>query len=258
MMKKLLALLVFLPGLVFANSEHLSISQQRNLNETMDQAVKCTYKNLPSQLLTKESPFNKKVPITKMDFSLAPKINTYAELLAMFYFVRDTRFLYEENQPGFGRRISWLYPDDGCFARAAMTGITLEAVHFIRPAKIFAFGDLTLQTPYSARGEVYWWYHVAAVVNYMDSIYVLDPALKSDGPMLVGDWYNKMGIENDLSGVVCNPYTYDPFDYCYKMSTKSDAYARQDQSKYLEKEWSRMQILGYDPIQILGNNPPWN
>ncbi|RUR05694.1 protein-glutamine glutaminase family protein [Legionella sp. km772] len=257
-MNKLLALLAFIPCLVFANPSHLSISQQRAPNETMEQVVKRFSKILPQSAWTKESPFNKKVPLMDMDYSLAPKITTYAELLAMFHFVRDTRFLYEEAQPGFGRRISWLYPDDGCFARAAMTGMSLQMQHFIRPAKIFAFGELSLKTPYSVKGEVFWWYHVAAVVNYMDSIYVLDPALKPDGPILVGDWYNKMGIENDLTGVVCNPYTYDPFDYCYKISSKGDINARKDQSRYLEKEWSRMQSLGFDPLQILGNNPPWN
>ena len=164
-----------------------------------------------------------------MDFSLAPKIIRYEEVLAMFYFVRDTRFLYEENSLNFGRRISWLYPDDGCFARAAMTGFKLEAGHFTRPAKIFAFGDLSLATPYSAAGEVFWWYHVAAIVNYMDSFYVLDPALSPSGPMLVDDWYRKMGAEKELTGIVCNPSTYDAFDQCYNKSSKTDLYARQDQ-----------------------------
>ncbi len=257
-MKKLLALLVLLPCFVFANSNHLTISQQRFPNETIEQVVKRINKMIPHQMWVRESPFSKKVLIKNIDFSLAPQIITYEELLTMFYLVRDTRFLYEESSPAFGRRISWLYPDDGCFSRAAMTGIKLETEHFIRPAKIFAFGDLALQTPYSSSGEVYWWYHVAAVVNYMGTIYVLDPALKSDGPMLVDDWYNKMGAEENLTGVVCNPYTYDPFDYCYKASTKSDAFARRDQSEYLEKEWDRMQSLSFDPMQILGNNPPWN
>lgn len=257
-MEKLLALLVLFPCFVFANSSHLSVSQQRESNETMEQAVAHISKVIPETLWAKESPFNQKVSIAELDFSLVPKITSYVELLSMFYYVRDSRFLFEKNLPYFARRISWLYPDDGCFARAAMTGISLEAAQFTRPAKIFAFGDLSVQTPYSSKGEVYWWYHTAAVVNYMETIYVLDPSLDSERPMLVGDWYNSMGAENDLKGVVCNPLTYDPFDYCYKISSKSDTYARTDQSKYLEKEWSRMQNLGYEPLQILGNNPPWN
>jgi hypothetical protein len=114
-----------------------------------------------------------------------------------------------------------------------------------------------VQTPYSSAGAVYWWYHVAVVVNYMGTMYVLDPALKMDGPLLVDDWYNKMGNENSLSGIVCNAYTYDPVDYCYKAMPKSDASAKRDQGEFLELEWQRMRILNFEPTKILGDTPPW-
>jgi hypothetical protein len=72
------------------------------------------------------------------------------------------------------------------------------------------------------------------------------------------DWFNKMGDIEKLQGVVCNEYTYDPFDYCFKATHQSDARARKDQSEYLKREWSRVQTLGFEPTKILGDNPPWN
>nr|WP_241480429.1 protein-glutamine glutaminase family protein [Legionella norrlandica] len=113
-----------------------------------------------------------------------------------------------------------------------------------------------MQTPYSINGSVRWWYHVSTVVNYMNSIYVLDPAVNAEGPILIEEWYNTIGITDEMEAVVCNPYTYDPFDRCYDATDKSDK-ALKDQLRYLEKEWDRMEFLGFDPIILLGNNPPW-
>jgi len=255
-MNKLLSLLLLIPCFFFANSVHSNVFQYRSSNETYQDALNRIKKTIPNNIFARENPLNQKVPITEIDFSPAPKITTYEELMHMFYVIRDSRFLYEKSD--FARRISWLYPDDGCFSRAAMTGIKLEKERLVRPAKIFAFGDLMIQTPYSSAGAVYWWYHVAAVVNYMGTMYVLDPALKADGPMLAEEWYNKMGEEKNLKGIVCNEYTYDPLDYCINATVKSDAYAQRDQPEFLELEWKRMRKLGYDPEKILGDNPPWN
>lgn len=251
-MNKLLGVLVFF----ICSFAYSGISQQRSPTETFQQIIGSIYKENPHMWL-REHPLNKKVPIKEIDYSLAPQVQSYDELIRMFYLIRDTRFLYQKNMPDFARRISWLYPDDGCFARAAMSGIKLRSEHYIRPAKIFVFGDLILQTPYSAAGAVYWWYHVASIVNYMGTLYVLDPALKDDGPMPVQDWYNRLGAESDLSGVVCNEYTYDALDYCFQATLKSDEHASQDQINYLKKEWDRINILGYDAQLILGDSPPW-
>lgn len=237
---------------------HSSISQHRKAGESYKHASNRVTSFIPKKALLRENPFNKKVPIRQVDYSLVPKVTTYDELIHMYNVVRDSRFLYEEDKPDFARRISWLYPDDGCYSRAAMTGIKLEQEHLVRPAKIFAFGDLMIQTPYSTKGVVYWWYHVAAAVNYMGSIYVIDPALKSDGPILVDEWYSKMGAADTLTAVVCSKYTYDPLDFCVSATAKNDALARRDQAKFLGLEWVRVIKLGYEAKEILGDVPPWN
>ena len=244
--------------LAFSSSLHIIIPQHRLKNETFEQSLTRIKKIVPQNFLMRESPITKKIAIKDISFSLAPKVSSKEELLSMFHAIRDNRFMFQEAMPDFGRRISWLYPDDGCFSRAGMTGIELEKEHFIRPAKIFVFGDLEVETPYTKDRTVSWWYHVAGVVDYMGTIYVLDPALNSDAPMLVDEWFNKMGASEAMLGVVCNTYTYDPFDYCFKATSKSDNFARRDQSEYLNKEWTRIESLGFDPASLLGDTPPWS
>lgn len=257
-MKGVLSLLLLIPCMVFATPEPLAISQLRFANETQYDALNRMKQFIPDTLWARESPLNQKASLAAIDFSLVPQVTTYEELMHMFYTVRDTRFLYEKELPDFGRRISWLYPDDGCFFRAEMTGIKLEKEQLIRPVKIFVFGDLMITTAYSSVGVVYWWYHVAAIVNYMGSMYVIDPALNAMSPMLVDEWFSAMGNSNDLTGIICNEYTYDPVDYCFKATAKSDVFVVRDQASFLKKEWNRMTKLGFRPEHILGENPPWN
>ncbi|WP_298622712.1 protein-glutamine glutaminase family protein [uncultured Legionella sp.] len=192
-----------------------------------------------------------------MDFSLVPVVATYDEMMHLFNVIRDTRFLHTEDNPEFDRRISWLYPDDGCFARAALSIIELEKEQLLKPAKIFVFGNLLLKTPYSLRGYVYWWYHVSIAVNYMGTIYILDPALNHEKPLFVDDWFAQMGSEMDLRGAVCNSSAYVPFDYCLQDSDISEERVLKDGATYLELEWERISLLGFEPLYLLGNNPPW-
>ncbi|CEG57089.1 protein-glutamine glutaminase family protein [Legionella fallonii] len=260
-MKKLVFNLILIGLFAFCSTSYSVISQKRFPNETFQQALnrikEHNEKNKKRTFYLKDTPERTKVPISQIDFSSAPEVSTHEELLRMFYLIRDSRFLYLEDNPDFSRRISWLFPDDGCFARAALAGMKLNENQLIRPAKIFTFGNLAVQTPYSSEGAVYWWYHVAEIVRYMDSYYVLDPALDSHEPLLVDDWFHMMGKDPDLEGVVCNVYTYGPFDDCLKATTDSDKSAQSDQLVYLQYEWERMGELGFDPVLVLGENPPW-
>lgn len=257
-MKKFFALLLLFSGLAFSGSYDFPISSKRLPDETFQQAVKRHNKSIVTSTITpRDTPLGKKVPVEELDYSSVPMVTTYDELMQMFNFVRDTRFLHADDNPSFDRRISWLYPDDGCFARAALSVSMLDNEHLIKPAKIFAFGDLIVQTPYSSSGYVSWWYHVSVIVNYMGVIYVLDPALDPQGPIIVEDWYNKMGEVSEINGAVCNPSAYDPFDDCLKATTKAEKRALSDQSVYLDKEWSRISRLGFDPNDVLGAHPPW-
>ncbi|MGZ3722530.1 MAG: hypothetical protein ACXVA9_06350, partial [Bdellovibrionales bacterium] len=50
---------------------------------------------------------------------------------------RDVRWLQSSDQPGFLRRSSWLFPDDGCFARAGLAILNLNKWKMPVPSKIF-------------------------------------------------------------------------------------------------------------------------
>lgn len=204
------------------------------------------------------SAVNQKVPLARIQFDQAPMLLSAAELQTLFNRMRDDRFLFEADEPEFPRRISWLYPDDGCFARAA-TGIKhVYEAGFVRPAKIFAFGNLMVQTPYSPDGAVNWWYHVAPVVGYMGAYYVLDPAIDSKQPLPVNEWYQRMSeIDADLEGVVCHPMTYFPSDHCFKPQQDSEQQGQRTEVYYLRLERARLFNLGLDAEALLGDLPPW-
>ncbi len=255
-MRLILSILLLFPLFAFSEPSDVTVSPKRYPDETFEQAL-TRIKNSASALIKRDTPISKKVPVKQMDFSLVPVVATYDEMIHLFKVIRDTRFLYMKGNPEFERRISWLYPDDGCFARAALSVMKLEQEHFLKPAKIFAFGDLRLETPYSPSGHVSWWYHVSTVVNYMGTIYVLDPSLNPDGPLLVDDWYTKMGDNAALSGVVCNASTYAPFDHCFQDSTVTEERILREGNSFLALEWKRISFLGFEPVSFLGNNPPW-
>lgn len=260
-MRVFVALLLALPVIVFAAQTEPGASAKRLAGESYQHALNRVKHGLSAERAIsgdRDTAVSKQVPVNQIDFSLVPAVATYEELLGLFKLIRDNRFLYTEDNPEFLRRISWLYPDDGCFARAALTTMILDEQQLTRPAKIFAFGDLQVDTPYSSSGSVNWWYHVSTAISYMGAVYVFDPAINAEAPLPVNDWYSRMGNEVGLRGVVCNPYAYDPFDKCTKTGYPDDERALENQLWYLNREWTRIEALGFDPIDLLGDNPPWN
>ena len=66
------------------------------------------------------------VPLEDLDLTLATSwdsLGDFATVTKAFEQVRDLRFMITKDRPNFPRRISWLYPDDGCFDRSALAAI---------------------------------------------------------------------------------------------------------------------------------------
>nr|WP_241480430.1 protein-glutamine glutaminase family protein [Legionella norrlandica] len=124
-----------LPFFIFCSLANSTVSQKRFPEETFQEAITRVTANEPKMLIAKGTPLSRKVPLQRMDYSIVPTVSSYEELLYMFNMIRDTRFLYSPEKPDFERRISWLYPDDGCFARAALSRAKLENEHLVAPAK---------------------------------------------------------------------------------------------------------------------------
>lgn len=181
-----------------------------------------------------------------------------AVLMSRFNSIRDYRWLQTPDRPGFLRRTSWLYPDDGCFARAALAIANLSQWSSVVPSKVFVFGNLSVRTPNSPSGWVNWWYHVAPIVQVKGQRYVLDPAVDPRGPLKLEDWLARMSPDiATLEVAVCGSGTYSPVDPCDKYSDGRESAALNDIPSYLGMEWSRMLELNRDPETALGQSPPW-
>lgn len=181
---------------------------------------------------------------------------SYQKLLSYFTYFRNERFLTAED-PGFKRRISWLYPDDGCFARAQMVIKLSTQSQNVLPGKIFAFGRLRVQTNNHPKGEVRWWYHVAPIARVNNQVYVLDPSLSPKAPLEIYDWLSIMSKSPmGLQVSFCDSLSYTPYSKC-NGSSENFQVATSAQKKYLSYEWKRLIDLNRSPQDELGINPPW-
>lgn len=193
-------------------------------------------------------------PIENLDFSQVTEVSE-DELMQIFTYVRDSRFLNVDNRD---RRLSWLYPDDGCFARASMAQY-LRQKSMPLPSKIFIFGDLEVETPNSPSGFVKWWYHVTIAYRVNQTLYVIDPAIDPQKPLSLEEWSLKM--VNNINGAqfsLCNGLAYNPKALCSGESPKSLDETIEAQKMYLKLEWKRVVKLNRNPEKELGDEPPWN
>lgn len=172
--------------------------------------------------------------------------------------VRDVRFMSSWIKRRFPRRITWLYPDDGCWARAATADLKYAELGYPMPSKVFAFGNLSVKTKNSPWGGVGWWYHVAPAVSYAGTAYVLDPAIEPKRPLTLADWIGLMSDDPKTVNVaICAPGTYGPGSDCATTHTRDNAHGPGEEKYYLFWEWIRLLILGRKPVQELGEHPPW-
>lgn len=179
-------------------------------------------------------------------------------MIQRFDEMRDHRWMNQPQRPTFPRRISWLYPDDGCFARAGLAVRNLQQWTFPAPSKVFIFGDLNVKTPYAPSGSVSWWYHVAPMVEVNGKKFVLDPSIESAKPLPLEEWLARH--TDDISKIevaVCGSGSYTPYDQCARQTDGIETVAENDQVYFLSAEWDRLVELGRNPREELGDNPPW-
>jgi hypothetical protein len=179
--------------------------------------------------------------------------------------LRDIRYFQE--RPDFLRRVSWLYPDDGCWTRAAavikdLFGPLNNSFNaYPRPAKVFAFGNLCVNTKNSPSGVVRWWYHTAPIIKdaATNQTYVLDPSIDTQKPLTMNAWVNAITsnqgeCKDYVSTVdsinVCNGYGSGPSDQCHA-NYKEEANSMLVQTEFQDLERERLVILGRDADAIL-------
>jgi len=250
--------LVGISSLLFLITAYADPSQTRNPDEPYEEAA---LRHLGEDALSRAgTAYNSAVPLRQLNLSNAVSWENLTPAQIQYWFEqgRDDRHLIVPNIRDFPRRPSWLYPDDGCFARGGVLSQWLGNHGLTRPSKIFIFGNLAVRTPNSPDGAVYWWYHVVTAVWSGTQMLVLDPAIAPERPLELKEWV--MTMTRDSSNVklsLCNPYAYVPDSSCLYSGPSSDSVARSNQTEYLRREWNRLINLRRNPWQELGDAPPW-
>lgn len=187
--------------------------------------------------------------------------------------IRDIRYFDDEQSHGFQRRITWLYPDDGCWTRASaairdLFGPFNNTVNITtRPSKVFVFGNLCANTKNSPNGQVSWWYHTAPIIRdaQTNQTYVLDPSINSEKPLTMEKWVQEItsnsgaceGSNSYLNTFnICNGYGAAPYSQCQDSYTNETSNMLM-QSSYRYYERSRQVELNRDANKVLGDLPPW-
>jgi len=211
--------------------------------------------NFPQPL----SALNSSKAYSQVDFDTVQSLFDETEANDLFNFVRDAQFLDDGiKETDFERRISWLYPDDGCFVRAAMMSRLLTEQGLSSPQRIFVFGDLTVETKNSIFGYVNWWYHTALITRVDDQLLVWDPALNPEAPIELSQWLSLQTKDlSSLQVAICDPGTYGPKDQCQNNEFLSRPGHLRSQKRFLRREWRRQRHLGNDPMALLNEFPPW-
>lgn len=203
------------------------------------------------------TPERAKKPLANLNLNEIPDVGSYPDLENQFKYIRDTRFL-ETSDPHFPRRFTWLYPDDGCYARAEMARLELLKQNFPAPRKIFVFGNLFAQSNNSPSGNVRWWYHVAVTYRVGADAYVIDPALEPTRPLKLGEWNALVNGESTrVQYSICSAQTYDPTSDCSGSEEFPAEEALREQKMFLQDEWDRLLELSRQPEKELGDLPPW-
>lgn len=190
--------------------------------------------------------------------------------------LRDIRLYTDEQHPNFLRRVTWLYPDDGCWTRAAAVINNLFGpFHNLvktaeRPSKVFVFGSLCALTPNSPDNKVSWWYHTAPIVKDAETQqdYVLDPAVNPHNPLPLQDWVdaitsNQGACKSSYKASadkfnICNGYGSGPYSPCQdEVGFYTEARTSLMQDRYRALEYKRQISLERNPEEVLGDSPPW-
>lgn len=192
-----------------------------------------------------------------------------ADIMAQFASTRDTRYMTTAGDPRL-RRISWQYPDDGCFSRAEQVNVRVTAAGKAAPYKLFAFSSnqgLVVNTNNHPSGVVNWWYHVVPVVkNTAGQAIVFDAALSPCRPLFWKDWLvlmaSSLGFYDDVAGgngvTVAAPTAYTPFSLVTGEPSHASESLNQQVGTYLPAEYQRALDMGRDPAVVLMTTPPWS
>lgn len=195
--------------------------------------------------------------VTPEKQALIPEWKNFEEVESFFKLSRDERYIQDPDFPSVLRRVSWMYPDDGCFARAGMVAAKAKERGWPLVGKIFAFGNLIAKTRNHPAGVVGWWYHVAAAVRVQNEVWVFDASIEPLRPLTWKQWMDRLNPEDSKATVsFCEGDTYNPYFSCDNADDPT-AQATSNQLGFLPFERKRLLQMSRDVEAELGERPPW-
>lgn len=176
---------------------------------------------------------------------------TLAELEAFAGEAFQIRVHQNPNQGDFLRRGPWLYPANGCYAKAAHVSFLAKQKGIPQPGKIYAYGDLEFDSPYAKNGRrVYWRYHMAAAYVFNEQVFIVDPGM-SGTALTQQEWLSLISPSpQNVRVKYCDQNSYSPLSTC--VGGRGNGANLSHVRGILRDEWSNLRRLGYDPYTLLG------
>lgn len=244
-MKCFLSVFILFTTFCFSHAQEIQVSAVRKPQEDFRQHLK-NFKVFSGDQAT----------LNQTDI---PELDNWDQVQATFEAARDRRNLRWVVMPKFLRRTTFLYPQDGCFLRAALMNKALMA-QFISPLpKLFVFGNLKAESLYEKGHSIYWYFHVALALRFQGEVFIIDPSLNNQRPLALVEWYNLMGVRSsDVEIRICDTQSYSPFDRCVGGQGFLEEKQRDDHVQYyLAAEWNNLEKLGFEPEKLLNHLPLW-
>lgn len=229
---------------VFVSYEGLAQSAQRELDRDYSLYEKEFIQTQSLEEMSTARSVLRSARLFNEGFSVSTVSWKATELQTRFERLRDEKSLSWQRMPEIPRRASWLFPDDGCWTRAAIANRTAFQLFYPLPDKVFAFGNLRVNTKNSPRGVVGWWYHVAPIIEVASEKYVIDPSIEWSRPLTLKEWLQRMGNPEKIKVAICSSGSYSPGDRCDKVTNGLELQAESVQQHYLGLEWRRMSDMG--------------
>lgn len=258
-----LSLLIFIIFSSAAIAQRPYMSAVRKSHESYSEASRRSKANLPRAIKiqmskTAETVESAAVAYADLNFKYIPELTPSAYLtqgMKLFERIRDQRNIARKTS--FPRRLSWTYPQDGCFMRAEiMKNQFLEKKFSVK--KAFIFGNLNVKTPFSSSGSVSWWFHVAPIFRVGNKVYITDPAISPFKPITLEKWaLQQTGDIKNVKIAICHEDAAFPSDSCASPRGYDRDRLTSDAKYYLKREASNLQSIGYDFQKELGDHPYW-
>ena len=247
----------------FTNAEEPNyLSSKRYQGESYQEAAKRNFDkefDYTTSKVGSTSAYDVSASLNAIDFSALTDWGDKEKVDHVFLSGRDSRFIdWKNGDKEYPRRLSWLYPQDGCYLRAEVLKNKLIEFNYAEAKKLYVFGDLVADTNNTETGKVAWWFHVVVVVTVGEQVYVFDPAIDPSHVLILDDWISKLGADVDnLKFSLCDANTFGPFNSCDQPSRMPEFVLTFLNGIFLDLEWMNLNKLGREADDELQEHPPW-